>query len=312
MIRTLILTTLITFGLATSLPAQDPAARPHRAGESVELRFEVQGREVVVRVTGATLDDISAEVDGRTASVLPVDGDPRKRTFLDRDLTILGHVAASAPPTKDPRRVQRAALGVLVDEAGPTLAAQLGVAWTSLVVTEVTPGGAAERAGLRPHDLIQTVNDRPATREGLAATMKDSRPGEELRLEIRRAGVAKDVVVRLEARAGDVPAEGAPNGLNYLSNIPIIGFNFRQLSNNLPVADPEAGGDFGLVAPQLALANQAAGNPLFANQLAGNPLFANGLPAPTPERADPNAARFDALEARLQRIEALLRELAKD
>ncbi|BBD80843.1 Do family serine endopeptidase [Aerosticca soli] len=59
-------------------------------------------------------------------------------------------------------KVRRGSLGVLVQDLNPRLARLLGVKTdTGVVVTEVVPGSAADRAGIEPGDVLTTLNGKP-------------------------------------------------------------------------------------------------------------------------------------------------------
>jgi hypothetical protein len=69
------------------------------------------------------------------------------------------------------------------------------------VVTDVTPGGPADHAGIKVGDTITAVNGAPVRFDGLADTrlLLRSRPaGTKVAMDLNRGGVAKQVVVTLE------------------------------------------------------------------------------------------------------------------
>jgi Do/DeqQ family serine protease len=87
-------------------------------------------------------------------------------------------------------KVKRGQLGVTVLKIPSEEASKLGVdQGPGVVVYEVQPGSAADRAGLRKGDVITALNGRPVTdpntfRNSVAGTP----PGTEVTLTIRRAG----------------------------------------------------------------------------------------------------------------------------
>lgn len=87
----------------------------------------------------------------------------------------------------------------------------LGVTFTEQVdgvsVTGVQPGTAARRAGLKPGDLIRTINGTPV-RQGtpLLPLIGGKRPGTRLTLELTRDGKPLTLNLRLGAR----PPEADP------------------------------------------------------------------------------------------------------
>ena len=65
----------------------------------------------------------------------------------------------------------------------------------------VTPGGPADRAGIRRGDVVVKVADRPTITEGaLASAVARLRPGQRVTVRIRRNGRERDVVVRTTAQ----------------------------------------------------------------------------------------------------------------
>jgi putative serine protease PepD len=87
----------------------------------------------------------------------------------------------------------RAALGVqvttVVDQAG----APKGVA-----VVAVTPGGPAATAGIRPGDIIVSIEDQQTpTAQSLGAVLADLKPGQTVRVTIQRGNDRGDVQVTL-------------------------------------------------------------------------------------------------------------------
>jgi serine protease Do len=90
------------------------------------------------------------------------------------------------PHLKREGRVTRSWLGVMIQEITPQLKAHLKLARDKgVLITEVIEGGPAERAGLRPGDLVLEFNGKPLqTRR-------------ELRWQASLAGVGRDVPMRI-------------------------------------------------------------------------------------------------------------------
>jgi S1-C subfamily serine protease len=117
-------------------------------------------------------------------------------------------------------RVQRGRLGVTVQGVTGDLAAGLGLAKAEgAIVSDVTPGGAADKAGLKRGDVIlsyqgRAVVDTNSFRNDIAST----RPGSTITLQVLRDGKTSDVKATLEESAvgkdarrdseGDAPGAG--------------------------------------------------------------------------------------------------------
>jgi Do/DeqQ family serine protease len=97
-------------------------------------------------------------------------------------------------------RVRRAQLGVSVQPVTSDIAASLGLKEVGgAIISSVVPESAADRAGLKPGDVIQTfngqsVNDTNALRNRVAETA----PGASATVGIVRDGARRDVTVKLD------------------------------------------------------------------------------------------------------------------
>jgi serine protease Do len=111
-------------------------------------------------------------------------------------------------------RVQRGRLGVTVQGVSSDLAAGLGLTKAEgAIVSDVTPGGAADRAGLKRGDVIlsyqgRAVVDTNSFRNEIAAT----KPGSTITLQVLRDGKTSDVKATLEEMAADKNARRGSEG----------------------------------------------------------------------------------------------------
>lgn len=104
--------------------------------------------------------------------------------------------------------VQRALLGIqyqeinsdFIERRGEELGiSEIGGAW----VDEVTPGGAAEAAGIRRGDIITEINNTKIDSSArLAEIIASQRPGEKVKISVKREGGVKLFEVTLRNRAG--------------------------------------------------------------------------------------------------------------
>ena len=93
-----------------------------------------------------------------------------------------------------------------------------------VVVASVYPGGPADKAGVRPGDLILTADGAPVNDEGAvnysAAT---HRAGDSVRLGVRRAGGAtREVTVQLAALPGGARDQRTLSGRQPLSGATVV------------------------------------------------------------------------------------------
>jgi len=97
-------------------------------------------------------------------------------------------------------RVTHAFFGLQTAPIPPAAAAQAGVP-EGLFVQAVTPGGPAAVAGLRPHDVITTVNGEPATSNiQLQELTLTKRPGDTVPIGYSRDGRSATATVTLGAQ----------------------------------------------------------------------------------------------------------------
>lgn len=99
-------------------------------------------------------------------------------------------------------KVQRGLLGVSISDFSADTAKAYGVdAHEGALVQEVTPGSAAEKAGVKVGDVIVAV-DGEAVRSAssLRATIGVKRSGDKVKLDLLRDGKQRSVIARLDER----------------------------------------------------------------------------------------------------------------
>ncbi|SAI69315.1 serine protease [Bordetella ansorpii] len=108
-------------------------------------------------------------------------------------------------------KAQHAMLGVTVQEVNQALADSFKLKSPSgALVSNVQPGSAAEKAGLKPGDVVRKVDGREIVSSGdLSSLISLSSPGQKISLEIWRDGAVKELTATLghmskqQASAGD-------------------------------------------------------------------------------------------------------------
>jgi serine protease Do len=107
-------------------------------------------------------------------------------------------------------KVARGRLGVAIQGVDPSLAKALGLDRPKgAMVAEVEPGGPADRAGLRPGDLILRVDQTEILHSGeLPRTVAKHAPGSKVKVEYLRERAARTVDVQLDELRDERAARG--------------------------------------------------------------------------------------------------------
>ncbi len=113
-------------------------------------------------------------------------------------------------------RVQRGKLGVTIQGVDRELAQSFGLSEpTGALVSNVEPGGPAEKAGLKAGDVVLGVDGTKVKDSGdLPRIIGDKRPGTAVKLEVWRDGRSRTLTATLGEMSNEAIAEGpaAPNG----------------------------------------------------------------------------------------------------
>lgn len=144
-----------------------------KAGSAATL----MGQEVSFALNGGRLR-INGEVNVIANDVLASNG----------VIHIIDQVLIPAAPEPTGRLV----IGFFSDKPGEELASYLGVDRNQcLLVTEVTKGSEAEKAGLKAFDLIVAINGKKASQDAIRETKEDAGFGGDVRLDVLRRGKKK-------------------------------------------------------------------------------------------------------------------------
>lgn len=160
--------------------------------------------------SGGPLFDGSGNVVGINAQIFSQTGGYQGLAFaipIDVALKVKDQIVATG-------RASHARLGVSVQELNQTLAESFGLARPDgALVAQVAEGSAAQKAGLKPGDVILEVNGRKVTQSGQLSTLIGmAAPGERVTLKVWRDKAARELDAKLGAidETEKVAAEAAP------------------------------------------------------------------------------------------------------
>jgi serine protease Do len=158
---------------------------------------------------------------------------------------------AVLPQLREKGHVSRGYIGVGLRDVDPDLQRSLNLpASHGALVQDITEGSPAERAGVRPYDLIVSFDDRlVANDDELIREIAAHSPGASARLRVVRDGRDQTLTVKLierpsrEATTGNRPA--APPAVGRPDQEPILGLTVRDLDaatfNRLELRRPTRG-----------------------------------------------------------------------
>ena len=196
-------------GLQTTVTAGIISARP-RDTEGPELPDYIQTTAALRSgSSGGPLVDLAGEVVGIN-TILAFEA-------VGLAFTIPSNTARRvASQLVETGRVSRPALGVVTQALTPELARALGTGTTAgLLVADVLPAGSAAMAGLRPGDLLLTIDSRRLlARADLSRVLEQARAGQTVVLQIRRRdGTQRTVTATLGEERAEAPSSLIAYGL---------------------------------------------------------------------------------------------------
>ncbi len=112
-------------------------------------------------------------------------------------------------------------IGAALATVTPDLSVQLNYKGKGVAVEQVVQGGPADQAGMQPGDVIQKVNGTDVTtNDEVVKSIKGTKPGQTINLQVWSAGVKKLVSIKVQERpasVGDLGQQGQqdqqdPNG----------------------------------------------------------------------------------------------------
>ncbi|HZX14148.1 MAG TPA: PDZ domain-containing protein, partial [Thermodesulfobacteriota bacterium] len=143
---------------------------------------------------------------------------------------------------KDSGKVVRGWLGVLVQQITPEIAEGLKLPEPKgALVSDVTPGGPAQKAGIQRQDIItqfngQAVNDMQELPKLVAATP----PGKEVQLTYLRNGKEKTARLKVAEQPEEIAKSGIPGGEEVEQNLGLVVQEVNpQIQRRLRIEDSE-------------------------------------------------------------------------
>ncbi len=230
--------------------------------------------------SGGPLINMAGEVIGINAQIFTLSGGYQGVSFAI-PMDVANRVAQQIVATG---KVRHAKLGVGVQEVDQLLAESFQMPRpTGALVSDVSPGGAAERAGLLVGDVVLTANGQEISRAGdLSAIVSLAQPRDKLDLMVWRAGKATLLHASMDDSKADTPV---PELSTPLATIDRLGLGLRALKPD-ELRGPDAIN--GLVIEKVSGIAERAG------VQAGDLLLAiNTTPVTTIEQVRALAARPD-------------------
>lgn len=168
-------------------------------GQTVDVEYVRDGKVRSAEVKlGTPPKDLTIsrepEEDGSSPSRPPFF---REFNFPEFDIPELGRPRPDEKEDVAPLREGKARLGVTIESLSETLRKQFNIpeSATGVVVIQVEPGSVAQRAGLRPGDVIQGLGDKEIkTRDDLSRAMEGIEWGDRSSLKSIRFGKGSQVV----------------------------------------------------------------------------------------------------------------------
>jgi S1-C subfamily serine protease len=96
-------------------------------------------------------------------------------------------------------------IGASLEEVNSQVGVQINYKGVGVVIIQVIQGGPADQAGLQPGDVIQKINGTDVTKpDEVIKSIRDTKPGGTVNLEVWSAGIKKLVTVKVQERPADV------------------------------------------------------------------------------------------------------------
>lgn len=194
------------FGLSETVTAGIISAKSRRAMRDSTVEYLQTDAAVNQGNSGGPLINLRGEVIGINTAIFAREEDSG---WLGISFAVPSNVARRALESVIKRgRITRSYLGVTMANLTPDVASKLRAgSMEGALVTDVVPGSPAERAGLKPGDIIRNFNGRPLKDiAGLRSRLNEVDAGERIELILLRNGTE----MKAAAELGEAPAEATP------------------------------------------------------------------------------------------------------
>lgn len=195
------------FGFENSVTAGIVSAKGRSLPGDIYVPFIQTDVAVNPGNSGGPLFSLEGEVIGINSQIYSRSGGYQGLSFaipIDMALRVKDQIVATG-------RATHARLGVNVQTMNQALAESFGLERPEgALVAAVTPGSAAEKAGLQPGDVVLEFNGRAVGDSGeLAAMVGESMPGAKVRLEVLRKGEHLTLAATLGTTADETTRQAA-------------------------------------------------------------------------------------------------------
>jgi serine protease Do len=164
--------------------------------------------------SGGALVDVRGEMVGINTAILSPGGQGETAGSVGIGFAIPINMAKRAMESLvKTGKVTRGYLGATIGPVTPELAQEFKAPDTSgALVQDVSPGGPAAKAGLKPGDIIRKFNGQTVGDSAeLLAMVASTNPGTPVTLEVFRNGQPQTVTITLEQRPSNLAYAGGPS-----------------------------------------------------------------------------------------------------
>jgi hypothetical protein len=122
-----------------------------------------------------------------------------RRSNRMRSFSMPAQPTQPTPPATPPPEPPKVMIGINMGAANADQLKEGGLKEDSeaIVIERVIPDLPAEKAGLREGDLITEIDGQPATEDKLREIMKGKKPGDALKVTVRREGADKTIRIQV-------------------------------------------------------------------------------------------------------------------